>query len=173
MLDYEAAKAIAKRGLQEGLAIEDTLARELRTGWYFNFIGTGEPLVGGNGVIVNKVTGKVFTLSSGSVVERDLDFYDRGYQFHSYDFVILEVTDREATLDALEQLMFMAVEPKYDRGTVWRVPRYLSRKELAQRIEKLPCVFGAVGLYSREEVLESARTTGIFRFEALEYQAPR
>ncbi len=171
MLTCDEAKVIAQLELREGQAIAYAFVRELYSGWYFPFgCPVGAASVGGLlGVIVNKLTGKVFELGSGASIERDLVFYDRGYQFCSYDLVILEVRNREATLDALEQLRFSKVEPKYEHGTVWRIPRRLSRKDLAQQIDKLPCVFGPVSLYMVEEILESARTSNIFRFEALEY----
>jgi hypothetical protein len=126
-------------------------------------------MAGSNGVIVNKATGKVFTLGSRFPLERDLAMYDLGYQFHSYDLVVLQVHNMESTLDVLFKLRVPTVEPKYEHGTVWRIPRELSRRELASRLSTLPCVFGNIGLYFSLELLEQARSAGYFRFEALEY----
>lgn len=67
---------------------------ELQQGWYFPIRPPQEPMFGGDcGLIVNKQTGEVFRVP-GSIfgVERDLDLYDKGYQFDAYDLVVLELT---------------------------------------------------------------------------------
>ena len=169
MLEYTDVRAIAERSVDPGTHVDDAYARELRDGWFFPFICTSEPLVGCNGIIINKTTGKVLRLGSAYSDERDIEMYEKGYQFERYDLVILEILDKDATLDALLQLHFVSIEPKYDRGTVWRIPRPLTRADLALRIAQVPYVFGDVGLYGSWEVLEAARALGSFRFLALEY----
>ena len=120
-----------------------------------------------------KKTGKLFTLGSAFPAQRDLDLYDRGFQFDCYDLVILDVANAQATLDALLKLNLTRVDPTYEHGTVWRIPRQLTRAELAERISHLPCVFGEVALYARAEVLDRARVTNHFRFELLEFRRPQ
>ena len=81
---------------------------------------------------MNKETGKLYQLGSAFPIERDLDLYDRGYQFERYDLVVLAVQDPVTTLDALVGLGLSVVEPTYENGTVWRVPRRLTRAELGK-----------------------------------------
>jgi hypothetical protein len=129
-------------------------------------------VAGSHGVIVNKLTGKIFSLGSAFPVERDLEFYDRGYQFERYDLVVLDVLDLDAALDVLLQIAPTAIEPTYEHGTVWRIPRLLTRHQLRDRMTCLPCVFEDVALYFQVEALEAARAAGILRCEVLEYRPP-
>ena len=169
MFDREGARRIALGAIDSRVEIDDARIRELQSGWYFGCRSLGEPLYGSNGLIVNKATGKVLHLGSAFPLERDLDLYDRGYHFERYDLVVLEVANLDATLAALLELGLTVVEPAYEHGTVWRIPRGLTRDELVQRLSVLPCVFGDAQLYFRLEALEQARTVGAFRFEALEF----
>jgi hypothetical protein len=172
VLDFIAARRIAE-AVDQNLAIHEGAARELEYGWYFPYRETAEPVVGSHGIIVNKSTGKVLRLGSRFPRERDLTMYDRGYQFDSYDLVVLEVHNMESTLDVLLRLGLSKTEPEYKHGTVWRIPSALSRLELASRLSILPCVFGNTSLYFTLEVLEQARSAGHFRFEVVEYTGPR
>lgn len=168
--DRQSARALGERDLPAGIEIDDGASRELEHGWFFGYRALGQPVAGASGVIVNKRTGKRFQLGSAFPPERDIELYDRGYQFDCYDLVILEVRDLDATLDALGKIGLSVVEPVYENGTVWRVPRPLSRKMLRDRLTSLPCVFGESKLYFHLEILEAARTAGIMQFEALEYR---
>jgi hypothetical protein len=104
-------------------------------------------MAGSNGVIVNKQTGKLLHLGSAFPVERDLELYDRGYQFESYDLIILEIRDRKQTLHALGKLHLDVVEPTTEQGVVRQVPRTMTNAELSAKLDQLPCVLSAVGLY--------------------------
>jgi hypothetical protein len=169
----EGARRIAQGAIDARVAIDDALTRELQSGWYFGCRSLGAPLYGGNGLIVNKATGKILHLGSAFPLDRDLDLYDRGYHFERYDLVVLEVANLDATLATLLELGLTVVEPTYEHGAVWRVPRSLTRDELAQRLTVLPCVFGDIQLYFRLEALERARPLGHFRFEALEFTSSK
>jgi hypothetical protein len=173
MLDRESALQIALGDLDLRCTIDDAGVAELREGWYFPNNARVGGIGGSHGVIVNKATGKIFRLGSAFPPERDLYFYDRGFQFDLYDLVIVEVDNVEATLDSLVALGLKFVQPTYEHGSVWRVPRTPQRSELAACISRLPYVFGEVSLYFGVEVLEEARTAGHFRFEALECSSRR
>jgi hypothetical protein len=167
MLDRAAAREIAVRRIdsrgKEGVELDDEGVRELREGWFFPY-RCSEPCAGSNGVIVNKTTGKLLELGSAFPIERDLDFYDKGYHCDCGYLVVTNVADAERTLDALQKLQVSTVELKYDHGEVWRIPRRLSRAELAASLEKLPHVFENVSFYFRYETLEEARESGAFEF---------
>ena len=85
----------------------------------------------------------------------------------------MKVHDTEAAVDVLLQLGPTAVEPSYEHGTVWRIPRNLTRGEVRERIARLPCVFGDINLYPKLELLEAVRSDGTFSFHALEYTVSR
>jgi hypothetical protein len=170
MLDRESARRIASAAPAPLVVIDDNGVRELEHGWFFPYRAVSGLVAGSKGLVVNKQTGRIYQLGSAFPVERDLELYDRGYQFERYDLVILGVLDPVMTIDALVGLCVSVVEPTYEHGAVWRVPRRLSRAELSERLTKLPCVFGDVRLYSSFEILESARAMDAFRFEVLEYR---
>lgn len=168
MVDKETARKLAEEEIQNKdlIIIDDKGARELRTGWYFPYKGVKKELMAGSsGVIINKATGVALELGSVFSLERDFKYYDMGYQFYSYDLVIISVEKRDETLDSLMKIELSVVEPEYKHGTVWRVPRKLTRQELDERLNKLPCVFGGIPLYFHIEALEGARSQGAMKFE--------
>lgn len=168
-MDETSARALAKSSellLRAGMSLGE--ARESSEGWYFPF-RSAEPMVGCNGVIVHKRTGKLFHLGSAFPPERDLDLYDRGYQFECYDLVILSVRDLEQTLSSLAKLRFTVVEPEEAHGVVWKIPRAITKAEFARKLDRLPCTMPAVSLYFVAEVLEDARAAGWFTFQIREH----
>lgn len=170
MLTQPAARELALRAKDTppNLEIDDSRARELRTGWFFPYRSTtADVVLGTHGLVVNKSTGHIFYLGSAFPVERDLALYDKGYQFARYDLVITKIANIERALDALEKLKLSTLEPRYEHRTVWRIPRMLTRAEIRARLEILPRVFAAVDLYSCAEVLEEIRGSGPFEFELL------
>lgn len=142
---------------------------ETREGWYFPYRVDGEVLVGSSGVIVNKQSGACRVLGSAFSVERDIAAYDEGFQFDSYDLTIVSIADLARTLDALEKIGPSIVEPEVAHGTVWKIARPLTRKELRSRLATLPCTFVDVRLYFRIEVLQEVRRSRTFVFEAREH----
>lgn len=169
MINRDAAREIVARHVaaSAGMAVDDARVRELPQGWLVPYRATGEPRAGSRGAIVNKVTGAVFDLGSAFPLERDVELYDRGYQHDHYDLVITNVRDRMRSLDVLVQLGISAAPPEYSAGTVWRVPRPLTRTQLDSSLKALPCVFGHVALYTTAEVLEQARQGKVFEFQLL------
>jgi hypothetical protein len=167
MLDEKEARLSASKSpvLREGMRLGD--AQELRDGWYFPLSSRG--VIGCNGIIVNKRTGRRFHLGLALPVERDLELYDRGYQFDWYDLVILRVHDHKQTAHALSRLHLDVLEPRTEWGTVRQVPRRMTGDELAAKLERLPCILPAVRLYFEAEALERARAAGWFVFELREH----
>jgi hypothetical protein len=138
-------------------------ATELREGWHFSYRPAG--LIGSNGIVVNKKTGRTFQLGSGFPRERD-----RGWQSWRYDLVVLAIRDPRETQVAIERLRLTITEPTYENGQVWRIARPMTELERWSRLEKLPCIFPAVPLYFDFEVLEEVRAAGWFTFDAVEYR---
>jgi len=50
------------------------------------------------------------------------------------------------------------VEPSYEAGTVWRIPRPLTEAELRGRLANLPAVFPDLGLSFCFKAVEEARS---------------
>jgi len=170
MISSQRASEIAQSLVEHGQHIDAAHKRETREGWYFPY-APEYGLIGSSGVIVHKKTGKGLVLGSAFSVERDIDAFDAGFQFECYDLVVLEVFDENGTLDVLRSLSPSVVVPEYESGRVWRVPRKLSRSEIAHHIRRLPAVFPEIQLYFHVESLLEARDHGYFRFEALEFRA--
>src|SRR5207248_9490781 len=89
MLSADRAAELAARACSH--RVDSERMREIAAGWYFPYLWAEgeEPLVGSNGIIINKQTGAAFVLGSAFPVERDLALYDKGYQDQSYDLVVL------------------------------------------------------------------------------------
>jgi hypothetical protein len=175
MIDLPTARSLAAGEVPKRLEIDDVGVQELRTGWFFPYRGVDPDPdnwpIGARGVIVNKHTGDRLQLGSGMLpIGRDLAMYDKGYQFYCYDLVVTQVTDMQRTLHTLEALHLSVVEPTFASGTVWRIPRALTRAELRSRIRRLPQVFGGEPLGPYAEALEKAREDGFFQFELREYR---
>ena len=137
-------------------------ATETDRGWFFQW---EEVLVGCKGLVVNKETGHVFALGSAFSVERDLRMYDRGMDAEQHDLVITAVNDLDKTLGLLSRIDPAVVEPSFEHGTVWRIPRSLTEAEMRTRLQTLPALFADVRLYFTFEAIEEARSTGCCQFE--------
>lgn len=164
------AAVLANEAAGPGRSVDPTRVREIREGYYFPYRYEGEGRLGPNGLIVNKRTGACFLLGSAFSVERDLVAYDEGFQFDGYDLTILSIHDLERSLDAIEEIGPSIVEPEFAHGTLWRIARRLTRAEIGERVARLPFTFANIGLYYRVEVLQEARRTGAFSFEAREHR---
>ena len=176
MIDRATALDLAGSEVPDGFQVDTTGIRELHTGWFLPFYDPKcDPedihtftFGGPSGVIVNKQTGARLILGSAFPLERDLALYDKGYQFHHYDLVITRIVDMRQTLDTLQALRMSVAEPTYKHGTVWRIPRPLTRAELQASLRQLPHVFGGISLWFCAEALEAAREKESFQFELLE-----
>jgi hypothetical protein len=179
VIDRATALDLIASEVPDGLQVDTTEIRELRTGWFLPFSDPNfenfDPedictvrLGGPKGVVVNKQTGARLVLGSAFPLERDLALYDKGYQFHYYDLVVTKIVTMQQTLDTLQALHISVTEPTYKHGTVWRISRRLTRAELQSNLGQLPHVFAGLPLSGGAEVLETAREKGFFQFELLE-----
>jgi len=166
MIDRQLALEIATRDLPKDCVLEAREAQELPSGWYFPY--RSAPVRRYAGVIINKRTGKAFRLGSYFPLQTGLSLYERGYQFETYDLVIVEVADLERTILALQTLWIGVDELEYESGIVWHTLRLFTPDELRSRLSKLPTVFGDLGFSSTAESLEQARESGVFIFEVHE-----
>jgi hypothetical protein len=169
MLSRAEALRIAQREATDQVSVREQDARELSNGWYFPWhLPGGENLVGSHGIIVHKETGRCFPLGSAYPADRDLRAYEAGFVSPNYDIKLTSVAHREPTLDFLQELGITVVEPELAHGTVWRIPRTLSRDELGTLLQDLPHTFRNVMVYFGIEAIERARADGCCEFELIE-----
>jgi hypothetical protein len=142
-----------------------TAVTELERGWYFAWESDGR--VGSHGLAVNKDDGRIFAFGSAFSVERDLSMYDRGMDAEKHDLVVVAVENLEETLAFLQALAPSTVDLSFEHGTVWRIPRILSRSELESSVSKLPAIFPDLSHYFSFEAVEAARSSGCCVFEVL------
>jgi hypothetical protein len=89
MIERDTARSLAQKAVPDGRVIDPERFTETRAGWYFPYSPTD--LIGSNGVIVHKTTGRALVLGSAFSVERDMRAFDDGFQFKLYDLVVLEI----------------------------------------------------------------------------------
>jgi hypothetical protein len=109
---------------------------------------------------VNKETGKIFVFGSTFSLDRDLRMYDLGMDAEKHDLVITAIADLEETLVFLQRIRAEVVEPSYEAGRVWRIPRRLTEEEIRTRLASLPALFPVQKLYFVFEAVEAARSSG-------------
>jgi hypothetical protein len=171
MLNLSEATELARRAT--GREVDVDRAQETVAGWFFPYSHRRilTRCAGSNGVVINKTTGKARVLGSAFPVYRDLALYDKGYQFDTYDLVVLGYSELDAAVESLLSLELTKVIPEYSSGVVWRIPEPLTREDIRARLSALPAVFGAAKLYFVLEELDRARETGILQVDILEHGA--
>ena len=164
MLSEQRARELAEGSIRgDGLTLAPG-STESDRGWYFHW---NEKIFGSHGVVVNKETGSVFVLGSALPLERDLRMYDRGMDAEKHDLVITAVADLDETVELLQRISPTVVEPSYEHGTVWRIPRCLTEDEIRTRVATLPAIFPDVQLYFEFEAIVEARSSGFCVMELL------
>ena len=172
-MDISQALEFAEAGAPKGLLPDDENVIEIENGWFFPWKVLGDDeMWGSNGVIINKVSGACFHLGSAYPVERDLAAYSAGYTRTAYDLCITNIVDLEKTVDLLDTIRITIIEPETAHGTIWRIPRQITRSELRDRLDDLPQIFTDVHIYFHIEALEEARMSGVCDIELIEPSAP-
>ncbi|TRW88325.1 hypothetical protein FK535_03770 [Mycolicibacterium sp. 018/SC-01/001] len=166
MIDEPAARDIALAKLPPEKAVLGA-ARELAAGWFFPCVMRDIDTLAG--VIVNKDDGRPLHVMSDSPMANDLTLYDRGYQFHTYDLVVLATEDIEHTIRLVHDMGPLIVDTYYKFERVYRVRRPLTEDEIRERLQSLPAVFGGVSAYHLDR-LEAAREAGWLTFKVFEYR---
>jgi len=166
--DEAQARELAAASIERQSSIRIGQTTELRDGWYFA-LAAPRVMIGSNGLIVNKRTGRVLHLGSAFPVERDLAMYDRGYQYARYTLTVTAVNDLDCTTKTLGALRLMVVIPEAVDGVVWRVPRLITAAEHRDRLRSLPYAYADVSLYFGLELLENVRAKRWFTFEISEF----
>ncbi|ORA21240.1 hypothetical protein [Mycobacterium aquaticum] len=142
-------------------------ARELSDGWFFPSVTKGPDLF--TGVIVNKQTGRTLRVRAHTPLDNDPTLYDRGYQYDSYDLVVLSIGDLEQTVRVVMALHVVTVDTYYKNDRVYRVGRALTEAEVRERLSKLPCVLSGAFMFHIDK-LERAREAGWMSYKVFEYR---
>jgi hypothetical protein len=80
--------------------------------------------------------------------------------------------DTGRTLDLLLKLRMTYVKPEFAYGRRWRIPQEYSRKQLAERLRTLPCVFrDCREFFHRHETFVELDAAGCCRYELREHEA--
>ena len=165
------AAVLAQASAPEGFVVAVEQARESRCGWFFPWRFEGPPLIGSNGVVVDKRTGRVVTLGSAYSLDRDLNAFDAGYRFRPAFLVITDVRNERHAVDQLMRLNIKEVTPEFAHGVQWKILKVISAQDIETRLRQLPCKFGPIATYFLVEVLEAIRHTGFISFELEEVSA--
>jgi hypothetical protein len=169
MIDEPQARALASGAFKSERVVLGS-ARELNEGWFFPCVSKGVDFF--EGVIVNKMTGRTLAVRTQSPMAKDLTLYDRGYQFHEYDLVVLTVENVDETVGVLLALHEVTVDTYYKYDRVYRVGRGLTEAEVRERLSQLPCVFSGRFDFHIDK-LEHAREAGWFTFKVFEYRGKK
>jgi hypothetical protein len=172
-ISFEEARLIALSRIGSECALIETETLEKPYGWYFmyqsrEYLETGnheKMLVGSGGFIVEREDGRVFEFGSAFPIETWLANYEKGFKYDFYDLTILSVADPAATVDSLARLSMQYVVPEFERGTLWKIPREFTRKQLVDRLSRLPCVFQNQAFWHRVEELEQMKRSGCCKYE--------
>jgi hypothetical protein len=167
VVSFEQAKIIAQNFINDDLVILEDNIIEKDFGWFFTFASkkTGEFLFGSNGFIVDREDGRIYELGSAFSVERDLQMYELGYKFKSYNLTIISVSNFPKTIYLLHKLRMKYVTPEFEHGTVWKIPKEYSYKELTKCLLNLPITFENQAFYFELETLEKLKQSKCCKFE--------
>jgi hypothetical protein len=148
-------------------------------GWVFFYTSRGwldgddRYALGGNApIIVDRTDGSLHVTGAAEPIEHYIQNYEKGFKYDLYDLTILSVVDLPTTLDCLVRLYMQYVVPEFEHGTWWKIPRTFTRKQLADRLSRLPCDFENQGLSDRVEELEQMKCSGCCKFELRGRLAP-
>ena len=188
MLTLDDAKQLVLAELQrsnglrtgpEELVIVDDHTIERSWGWVFFYTSRGwldgneRYALGGNApLIVDRTDGSLHVTGTAEPIEHYIRNYEKGFKYDLYDLTILSVADLATTLDCLVRLSMQYVVPEFEHGTWWKIPRTFTRKQLADRLSRLPCLFENQGLSDRVEELEQMKCSGCCKFELHGRRAP-
>lgn len=162
---YQRAQPLSTKDL----AIDLLGAREIRDGWYFPWRSlTDELMAGSKGVIVHKRTGRTIQLGSAFSLERDLRAFDAGYPLGEAHLTVTSVVDERRSVEILQKVRVLKVEPELTHGITWRIPKLLSSSEIKAMLQKLPADFGVIQVYFAVELFDTVKQEQCFRFELQE-----
>jgi hypothetical protein len=178
LLTFEDAKLIALRHIGPECALAEESIIERPYGWYFSFqskayLETGDInkfLVGSGGFLVERDGGKIVRFGSAYPPERWLADYERGFRFETYDLTIRSTRDLESTLELLAKLRMTYVVPEIEHGTVWRIPKNFTVKQLRERLSSLPATFNEQSFWNVTGVFTQIDACGCCKYELAEHR---
>ncbi|NMO19354.1 hypothetical protein HPC49_32835 [Pyxidicoccus fallax] len=180
MLTYEDALRIATEyaNRHPDSVLVESSTREFPFGWYFvaqskHYVATGHishMRVGSGGFVVDRETGRVHEFGSAFPLERNVRMYAKGFRYHAYDLTLTKVYDLRTTVRLLHELDMSYVEPEFEHGVMWRIPKHYTESQLEAFLQKLPHTFAGHGFYARLEVFEKMDAVGCCAYELREHK---
>lgn len=116
-------------------------------------------LLGSGGFFVERESGKILRLGSSDLLETWLANYEKGFKYDFYDLTILNVRDRETTVQLLHKLDMRYVVPEWEYGVEWRIPKLYTVREIRDLLKKLPFTFAGQGFWHRENIFDRLNET--------------
>ena len=176
MISFEEAEKIALRHIDADCVLLKEAIVEKPYGWYFHtqskkYIETGNisyMLAGSGGFIVEKEIGKVIEFGSAFPREKNFKIYEKGLIGRS-DLVVLKVRDTKETVKLLNSLQMIYVEPEFEYGIEWKIPKIYNEKQLKGAISKSPCVFENQNFYFSYEAFQKIDNAKCFDYELRKY----
>lgn len=124
-------------------------------------------LVGSGGFLVEKENGNVVEFGSAYSVEKNFQTYEQDFSGKNFDLIITKVFDLRETVRLLNRLQMTCVEPEFEHGTSWKIPKIYNQKQIKEAISKLPCVFKKQNFYFRFDEFQNIDKSKCFEYELL------
>ena len=174
MLTKNQAIALVRAKLPEDMDIMEDQTIEKEYGWVIfsqskKYIETGNSrygYIGSGGELVEKSTGRIHEFGSAFTLKENLKIYELHYfKYSNWDIEIKEVKNEIKTIDCLSSLNLGYVIPEKAHGVTWRIVQRYTRKQLNQKLKKLPARFNIGTIYFQYLVLESFKNQDDFSYE--------
>lgn len=172
MISFEKAEQIALSNLNWDCDILPDSIIEKSYGWYFCFqskkyIETGNPLdmlVRSGGFIVEKENGKVVKFGSAYSLEKNFGIYEKGL-IGKKDLMITKIKDLNCAVRLLHKLRMTFVEPEFEHGVEWKIPKEYNEKQLKIALSNLPHIFKNQDFYFRSDAFEEMSKSDCLVYE--------
>lgn len=161
MIDFETAKQIAIKHIGSDCGLIEEAIIEKPYGWYFcyqskAYLETGDSshiILGNRAFFVEREGGRILILGFLDYrTETWFANYEKGFKYELYDLTVLNVRDRETTVQLLHRLNMQYVVPEWAYGTEWRIPKQYTVGEIKHLLKKLPYTFTGLTFQLREEI---------------------
>lgn len=177
MISFDEAKRIALANIGPDCLLVETATLEKPYGWYFlgqsrTYLETGDiahMLLGSGGFIVERSDGRVFAFGSAYPREQWFANYERGFKHDRYDLRILAVSSIPLATNLLLRLDMQYVVPETVDGTVWKIPRPYTLKQLRAALGRPSCTFADQAFWHKVHVFDEIDASGCCEYELREH----
>ncbi|MEM7163740.1 MAG: hypothetical protein AAF487_15035 [Bacteroidota bacterium] len=163
-------KFISESPIYSKYKVGEDKIKEYETVWYVPFFeiipDSDSYLVGSyNGLIVDKNTMDFMQPGSGLKLEEWIYGFKIGLRGENYDLIIKKVNDLRETKEILPKLGMTYVKLEFENGIEWKIPQNFTRKEINNRLKKLPCVFKNQKFTFSMDIFREIKRRNLFIYE--------